>query len=166
MITVRRIAALTIFLFLVFHFKLPGKMIDTDEEQIRAARQSSNAAIATKDTNLIARYWTADFHMISSRNAEVSGLEMNRHLFATELFTKKEVLYVRTTEKVIVNTKWNMASETGLWTGQWREPDGLVKISGNYFAKWHKVNGSWKIRAEIYVPLHCNGSRFCEQQVF
>jgi ketosteroid isomerase-like protein len=137
-----------------------------DEEQIRQARKSSNHAIEVRDTNLIAQFWTNDYHLISSRNAEVSGLENNRHLFAKELFTKKDVLYIRNTKSISINPQWKMAGESGTWTGQWREPDGLLEINGNYFAKWHKVNGTWKIRAEIFVPLKCSGSKTCAVMPF
>jgi ketosteroid isomerase-like protein len=137
-----------------------------DEMAIRNARLNSNAAIVSKDTNAIAQYWADDYHLVSSRNSEVAGRVKNRHNFATELYTKKEVLYVRSSQKVDVYAPWNMAAETGVWTGQWREPDGLVQLKGSYLAKWHKVNGEWKIRAEIFVPLSCTGSSFCDKKPF
>ena len=114
----------------------------------------------------LAETWTSDYHIISSRNFEINGLVNNRHLFAKEFSNKKEILYVRTTNNVEVFTDWNMASENGTWTGQWLEPDGLVKFTGTYFAKWHKVNREWKIRAEIFAPLTCKGSLFCEKKPF
>jgi ketosteroid isomerase-like protein len=138
----------------------------SDEQRIREARLRSNAAIAAKDTNGIAAAWTDDFHIVSSRNSEVSGKDAARHLFATEFQSKKGLLYIRTSDEVKVNPAWNMASETGHWTGTWQEPDGTVRIGGNYFAKWHKVDGLWKIRAEIFVPLFCEGSSFCDRKPF
>jgi len=145
----------------------PAKYLTkADEASIRQARQESNRGIATKDTIAIARYWAEDYHLVSSRNSEVAGLAKNRHLFATELYSKKEVLYVRTTQQVSLFPTWNMAAENGTWTGQWREPDGLVQLKGTYYAKWHKVDGTWKIRAEIFVPLSCTGSAFCDKKPF
>jgi len=138
----------------------------SDDLLIREARTRSNSAIAARDTNALAAEWTEDFHVISSRNSEVSGKANNRHLFANEFQTKKNLIYIRSTDKVKVNPAWNMASESGQWTGSWQEPDGLVKIGGNYFAKWHKMKGVWKIRAEIFVPLYCTGSVFCDKTPF
>ncbi len=138
--------------------------VGEDEKLIREVRQKSNDAIAKQDTVALAGTWTNDFHIISSRNFEISGLENNRHNFAKEFAIKKEILYVRTTSKVEVFADWEMASENGTWIGQWQEPDGLVKFTGTYFAKWHKVEGQWKIRAEIFVPLSCSGSAFCEKK--
>ena len=135
-----------------------------DEKMILQARSISNQAIADHDTVALAKIWCDDYHVISSRNFEVAGREKNRHHFAMEFSTKKEVVYVRTPRKIEVNTFWNMAAEQGDWNGQWQEPDGLVKLSGTYYAKWHKENGEWKIRAEIFTPLTCSGSVFCKQQ--
>ncbi|MBY0434965.1 MAG: nuclear transport factor 2 family protein [Cyclobacteriaceae bacterium] len=132
--------------------------------QIREARNLSNLAIANHDTVTIANYWTDDFHVVSSRNFEVAGREANRQIFVRDFKTKKDVVYVRTPTQVEIFLDWNMASETGTWTGQWQEPDGLVKLSGTYYAKWHKIDGTWKIRAEIFTPLACAGSAFCNQQ--
>ena len=143
-----------------------NKNVSTDEKLIREARQRSNDAIAKQDTLALAEVWTSDYHIISSRNYEISGMENNRHNFAKEFASKKELLYVRTTNEVEVFANWNMASEQGTWTGQWLEPDGLVKLTGTYFAKWHKVDDQWKIRAEIFVPLSCTGSSFCEKKPF
>ncbi len=137
-----------------------------DEKLIYAARQRSNDAIVRQDTTALAEIWTSDYHIISSRNFEISGMENNRTSFAKEFATKKSVLYVRTTNKVEVFGNWKMASEQGTWTGQWQEPDGLVKLTGTYLAKWHKLAGQWKIRAEIFVPLSCTGSSFCEKKPF
>jgi|688.fasta_scaffold39230_4 ketosteroid isomerase-like protein len=134
-----------------------------DEQLIREARNLSNLAIAHHDTINIANYWTNDFHVISSRNFEVTGLEANRQIFVRDFKTKKEVVYVRTPLQVEIFSDWSMASETGTWTGQWKESDGIVKISGTYYAKWHKIDGTWKIRAEIFTPLSCLGSTFCKQ---
>jgi hypothetical protein len=54
-----------------------------------------------------------------------------------------------------------MAAENGEWIGRWQEADAEIIIKGTYYAKWHKVNDKWKIRAEIFVPLSCEGSKFC-----
>jgi ketosteroid isomerase-like protein len=137
-----------------------------DEELIHQARLKSNDAIARQDTTALAEVWTNDYHLISSRNFEISGMKNNRHYFAKEFASKKKLLYVRTTTKVEVFVNWNMASENGTWTGEWLEPDGLVKLTGTYFAKWHKINNEWKIRAEIFVPLSCTGSSFCKKKPF
>lgn len=141
----------------------PKSSPSPDEIQIREARHLSNLAIANHDTVTIANYWTDDFHVVSSRNFELAGREANRQIFVRDFKTKQDVVYVRTPAQVEIFPDWGMASETGMWTGQWLETDGLVKLSGTYYAKWHKIDGTWKIRAEIFTPLACTGSAFCTQ---
>ena len=138
----------------------------SDDQLIRAARSRSNAAIAAHDTTAMIAEWTPDYHIVSSRNSEVAGASQNAYWFGQEFSKKKDVVYVRSTEKIEVNTPWSMAAETGRWEGNWQEPDGKVRIGGTYYAKWHKVNGAWKIRAEIFTPLYCNGSSFCDKKPF
>ena len=137
-----------------------------DELLIRKARILSNEAIAKKDTNAIADIWTEDYHLISSRNFEESGKEKNLHFFAKDITSKDNKNYIRTTLSIEVFPLWNMAAESGEWIGRWQEADGEIILKGTYYAKWHKVNDQWKIRAEIFVPLSCSGSKFCDVKPF
>ncbi|MBL7861861.1 MAG: nuclear transport factor 2 family protein [Cyclobacteriaceae bacterium] len=157
---------IVLFLLLAGFTKLPAqkKVISPDEQQIREARQHSNQAIARHDTIALTSHWTEDFHLITSRNTEVSGREANRISFANEFKNKPDVIYVRTPSSVEVFSDWGMASESGTWTGQWKEPDGMVSVSGTYYAKWHNINGVWKIRAEVFTPQYCTGSAFCQRK--
>lgn len=135
---------------------------DPEEVLIRSARQVSNEAIAKKDTAMLVSVWTLDYHLVTSRNFERSGRIANRDWFASEYTSKPDVIYVRTPETIQVFSKWNMASESGTWVGRWTDQGEPCELSGSYFAKWHKVNGRWLIRAEVFVPLSCSG-KFCEK---
>ncbi|MDZ7647055.1 MAG: nuclear transport factor 2 family protein [Cytophagales bacterium] len=126
--------------------------------------KQSNQAIANHDSLAVADFLTEDFHIVSSRNSESSGRDSMRQSFSQEFKVKPDVIYIRTPVTIQVYENWDMASEIGTWTGQWQEPDGLVKLTGSYYAKWHKVNGTWKIRAELFTPLTCEGSKFCDQK--
>jgi ketosteroid isomerase-like protein len=137
-----------------------------DENLIRQARKLSNEAIAKKDSNALAEIWTDDYHLLSSRSIELSGKENNRHLFAQDFTSAHSKLFVRSTTHIDIFPAWNMAAENGNWTGHWKEADGDVNISGTYYAKWHKINGQWKIRAEIFVPISCSGSKYCRENPF
>ncbi len=134
-----------------------------EEVSIRQVRQLSNQAIAKHDTVALLKAWATDYHMITSRNAEVSGAANAVHKFADEFKVRPDVIYIRTPDKVEVFAKWNMASEQGRWTGQWMDANQVIKVSGTYFAKWHYVNNQWLIRAEVFVPLACEGGAFCDQ---
>ena len=131
--------------------------------KIRSVREYSNQAIERKDTAAMASVWTTDYHIVTSRNFEVMGRIANRDRFFNEFVSKPDVIYVRMPVTIEVFDKWNMASETGTWIGHWTEQGTLVELSGSYFAKWHRLNGTWRIRAEVFVPLKCVGGDFCNE---
>ncbi|NOT76383.1 MAG: nuclear transport factor 2 family protein [Cyclobacteriaceae bacterium] len=134
-----------------------------DEDLIRTERTRSNDAIQKKDTATLASIWTTDYHCITSRNFQASGRNENRDRFASEFIAKPDVIYIRTPEKIEIFPTWKMAAENGTWVGRWTEKGAKIEISGTYYAKWHKLNGQWMIRAEIFTPLKCTGGEFCDQ---
>jgi ketosteroid isomerase-like protein len=152
----------TVFACVLLTFCKPQPMNNDSkaETEIRSVRAESNRAIANHDTAAIARTWTIDYHIVSSRNNETSGRKANADRFDNEFTSKPDVIYIRTTGAVDVFDQWSMASETGTWIGRWTEEGETAELSGTYFAKWHKVEGQWLIRAEIFVPLKCRG-KFC-----
>lgn len=135
----------------------------TEETLIREARTKSNEAIAAHDAKAMASFWTSDFHIITSRNSEMSGKNTNRERMESEFSSKPDVLYVRTPQTVQVFEAWGMASENGTWVGSWTENGQKIELTGTYMAKWHKLDGSWLIRAEVFVPLTCSGGAYCDK---
>ncbi len=135
----------------------------SDEQSIRQARHDSNQAIAAHQIETVGTFWTDDYHIITSRNAETSGKAANIERFQNEVKAKPDVIYIRTPQTIHVFSQWKMASEEGSWEGRWSEDGSVIQLKGTYFAKWHQVNGSWLIRAEIFVPLSCEGGLFCER---
>jgi ketosteroid isomerase-like protein len=135
-----------------------------DERLIRAARARSNAAIATHDVPAITSVWMDSVHVVSSTSAQTAGLGANRQRFVQQFKNRPDTIYVRTPASIEVYPAWNVAAERGEWTGRWTEPDGLLTIGGTYLAQWRKIDGEWLIQAELYVPTHCRGSRYCRQR--
>jgi ketosteroid isomerase-like protein len=133
----------------------------SDEAAIRAARQQSNQAIAAHDVAAIARHWLADVHIVTSTSAQASGRDANGERMAQQFARRPDTLYVRTPSEVDVWPAWAVAAERGTWTGRWTEPDGVVQIAGTYLAQWRKVEGGWRLQAELFVPTSCRGSRYC-----
>ena len=129
-----------------------------DEAAIRAGRAASNASIKGHDTTGIASHWLPDVHIVTSTAAQSTGVEPNRERMAQQFQRRPDTIYVRTPGTVEVLAAWDVASERGEWTGGWTEPDGKVDIGGTYLAQWRKVDGRWKIQAELYVPTRCSGS--------
>ena len=59
---------------------------------------------------------------------------------------------------VNVSSYNDLAAERGNWVGRWTAPEGPVEVGGTYFAQWRKVGADWKIRAEVFVGLYCDGA--------
>jgi uncharacterized protein (TIGR02246 family) len=141
-----------------------ARQMSTDERMIREARARSNAAIAAHDPASIARLWMNDVLVVRSTGSQVAGRERNQERMAQQFATRPDTIYVRQPSAIDVYLPWAMASERGEWTARWTEPDGAVDIAGTYMAQWHQVDGAWLIRAELYVPTRCSGSRYCSQR--
>jgi ketosteroid isomerase-like protein len=135
-----------------------------DEQLIRDARARSNAAIAAHDLAAIARVWMEDVHIVSSTSAQTAGRELNRQRMARQFTNRPDTVYVRRPTAIDVYPSWAVASERGEWTGRWTEPDGSLEIGGTYQAQWRKIDGQWLVQAELYVPTHCTGARYCRQR--
>ena len=135
-----------------------------DERLIRETRSRSNAAIAAHDLDGIAGAWMPDVHVVSSTSAQTAGSQGNRQRMAQQFKNRPDTIYVRTPATVQVFDSWNVASERGEWIGRWTEPDGKLEVGGTYQAQWRKIDGRWLIQAELYVPTHCRGSKYCKQR--
>ena len=136
----------------------------TDEQAIRDSRARSNAAIAAHDVAAIARAWVNDVHVVSSTSTQTAGSQANQQRMARQFETKPDTIYIRTPATIDVYSPWNVASERGEWVGRWTEPDGKLEIGGTYLAQWRRIDGRWLIQAELYVPTHCRGSKYCSQR--
>ncbi len=138
----------------------PSAKMTPDEREIRLVREASNAAIAAHDTTAMAKTLSVDYNVVTSRNAVSVGRSAMLQRFAADA---PDVIYIRTSEVIRVFPEWKMASETGTWVGRWKDGSDSIELSGTYFAKWHKVDGQWVIRAEIFTPLRCLGGQFCDR---
>jgi uncharacterized protein (TIGR02246 family) len=154
----------TIFLLTAFVRPVAGQTMTNDERMIREARAASNRAIAAHDADAMAGYWMPDFHITPSTSVLRAGREDNRRSFAQLFAERPDVVYVRTPDTVELFLPWDVAAESGHWTGQWTQVDGVTRIGGTYYAQWRKVDGRWLIQAEIFVPTYCEGSSYCSKR--
>ncbi len=133
----------------------------SDEQQIRARRESSNAAIARHDAAGIGAFLAPNAIVVTSNSIHREGRDANVQSFADQFRTRPDVVYRRTPDDVRVFAPWQMAAERGRWTGSWTEADGKIQLTGSYYAKWRKVDGAWLIESETYVPETCTGGAYC-----
>lgn len=142
-----------------------GRTLDAqspgDVAEIRRLRASSNAAIARHDTAGIGAILAPHLIVVSSNSAQSIGKQSMLDRFAQQFASRGDVTYRRTPRDVRVFAAWGMASEAGEWTGSWTDPDGKLALGGRYFAKWRKIDGSWRVESETYVPEYCRGGGYC-----
>lgn len=129
---------------------------------VRAARAASNAAIAARDTITLASLVTPSYHSVSSRNAHSNGRAGEGERWRQQFTAHPDVSYVRTPSTIRLFAPWQMAEETGRWVGRWTEADGRVEIRGSYVAKWRRIDGQWLLEAEVFTPISCRGSTYCQ----
>ena len=120
-----------------------------DADLIRAARQSSNQAIAKQDVEGITSFWLDDYVVIRGSGVIESGKEVNRANWH-KIFKEAPKTYFERTPSEIIISKNNpdMAWETGIWKGF-----NTYSKGGRYSAQWKKKDGAWKIQAELFVAL-------------
>lgn len=133
-----------------------------DQSAIRAARDRSNRAIAAHDADGVARVFLPEYVSVSSTNHRTIGRDAGRASFAQHFATRPGVVFVRSPLTITVNTAWGQAGERGEWTGQWRSSDGMIHVRGDYFAKWKKLGGDWRLLTETFVQTSCTGGHYCD----
>lgn len=128
-----------------------------DEAAIRAVRAESNAAIAAHDVGRLAPLFTEDVVIVAGGGDSVIGRDATLRRFADAFGDEDFVDYVRTPEMIEVASYGVRAAERGHWVGRWRSPLGETRMSGAYLAHWVRPQGPWRIHAETFVTLACEG---------
>jgi len=120
--------------------------------QVRSARLAQNAALAARLIDSAATFWTADVIIVTSRGQALRGKEAYRLAFVGD----SVMTYVRTPLRIEAASAWPLAWEEGVWSGH-MGTGGAAVIGGRYAAQWHKIDGRWLIRSEVFVALTCSG---------
>jgi ketosteroid isomerase-like protein len=122
---------------------------------VRSARAQQNTAIAARDFDRAASFWTEDVVIRSGLGLIIQGRANLRSAFVADTTT----VFHREPDRVDVsdNERWPLAFESGTWTGR-AATGGKPLVRGRYAAQWIKRDGHWLIRAEVFVALGCAGS--------
>jgi uncharacterized protein (TIGR02246 family) len=121
----------------------------SDEQLIRNARAASNAAIAKRDMDGIAKFWLPDFVQVRGNGTSEKGKDAIIKIWNDMFKTNPTSSFVRTPSEVIISEgDGMMAWEKGAWEGI-----NSYSKGGNYSAMWRKKDGEWKIQAELFVAL-------------
>jgi ketosteroid isomerase-like protein len=126
-------------------------------DDIRGLRNQSNAAIARHDAEAVVSFLDAEYQITVGSGDLFHGKAAELDAWRAEFARAADLVYVRKPESVEVSTSGERAAEIGAWVGAWTTPKGPLRFRGRYAAHWRKVGGLWKIRAELFVTLSCEG---------
>ncbi len=126
-------------------------------DKIRSLRHQSNAAIARHDVDGVLSLLDVEYQITTGSGSLGHGRAGERDAWTAEFARASDLMYVRAPDSIEVSTSGVRAAETGTWTGSWSTPTGLRKSGGRYAAHWRLVDGSWRIRSELFVALTCEG---------
>ena len=127
-------------------------------DRIRSLRRQSNAAIARHDADGVVSLLDVEYQITTGDGTLSQGRAGERAAWITEFARASDLVYLRTPSSIDVSASGTRAAEVGEWSGSWTTSKGVVKAGGRYAAYWRLVDGSWRIRAELFVTLHCKGS--------
>jgi ketosteroid isomerase-like protein len=146
--------------FFLFVVALPAALSaqQDDVEMIRALRAQSNEALARHDVEGILATVDPQIHVTGGGGQLIPGADSLGASFGAQFNEFDDLVYVRSLESVEISASLPRAAENGTWVGTLTVPTGPVRAGGQYSAHWHKVDGRWLIRSEIYIELFCEGS--------
>lgn len=122
-------------------------MNNKEQELIRKHRLDSNACIAKKDVDGVAKYWMSDFVQVAGDGSHTIG----KALIAADwkyMFSHSSPVFERLPDEIVIAEAGDLAWEKGTWV--YRND----KYWGNYSAMWRKVKGKWLTQCELYVSLN------------
>jgi ketosteroid isomerase-like protein len=135
--------------------------VHKDAEAIRLARKDLNDALASRNLERYASYWTKDATVVWAGGELRTGIDDNwkrlAGTFADPHFSGK-----RNAEQIEVAKGSLSASESGNWIWTFGLKDGAVATyRGRYLIMWRKDAGLWRIQSELYVSTSCAGDAGC-----
>tara|TARA_R110002049_G_C9110975_1_gene557726 strand:- start:1180 stop:1638 length:459 start_codon:yes stop_codon:yes gene_type:complete len=130
--------------------------IDVNRNKILKLRSGSNLAIKNQQIENILEYLTEDINIVASNGEIFSGKIAFKNALTNVFNRNPDLYFVRNPEEVLINTKDNIAWKKGTWTALGPETDSWKNYGGNYSAYWVKIDGTWKIKSELFVRLYCN----------
>jgi hypothetical protein len=138
----------------------PSPSSDPDEVAIRAARGRLNEALAKRQFAAMNEELVDNVSMTGPVWRTV-GRDQLLQAYTRLTSRRPDLVWVREPQAVRINASWLFASESGEWRESWREGGVFTELHGSYLALWRKVEGRWLLDAEVFVPLSCAGSSYC-----
>ena len=124
-----------------------GAMVQ--EQLIRELDAKWVAAVAAKDVDAIARIYTVDGMFLAPNAPLVEGREGIAEAWAG-LLGLPGISFTFEPTRIEVSASADLASDVGTFALAFDGEGGRVRDRGKYVLVWKKVNGAWKVLADIF----------------
>lgn len=120
---------------------------------IRMRRAAFNRALAEGDLGAVGPLLAPNVVLVAGTDsALISGRKAQLVAWKREFAAPARTIYTRTPATIRVSDVEPIALEHGQWQGV-MAGSGEVLASGDYTAKWRRIDADWVIEAEIYLTL-------------
>jgi uncharacterized protein (TIGR02246 family) len=119
-----------------------------EEQTIRDLDRRFVEAVGSIDTMSIANVYAADGYFMPPNAPRIDGRDAIRSAWAGMLQGSNFSLTLRPTEIVVAQSA-DIAYDIGTYSLGMDGPEGRIEDEGKYVVVWKKVNGEWKIVADI-----------------
>ena len=119
-----------------------------EEQTIRDLDRRWVEAVGSIDTMSIANVFAADGYFMPPNAPRIDGRDAIRSAWAVSLQGPNVSLTFRPTEIVVAQSA-DMAYDIGTYNLAMDGPEGRIEDEGKYVVVWKKVNGEWKVVADI-----------------
>lgn len=120
-----------------------------DEQAIRSTNERWLQLIRAKDAAAIAQLYADDGAVMPPNEKAASGRESIEHWWSSSMQMPGFDLTFET-DQLVVSQAGDMALDRGTYRFAATPPGGAIDDSGKYVVVWRKVDGEWKVAADIF----------------
>lgn len=120
-----------------------------DAQAIRSANERWLALIRAKDAAAIAQMYAEDGALMAPNSPMANSSQAIRDAWQSMMQTPDFDLTFEA-HSIIVSASGDMALDRGTYALAMNPPSGPVRDKGKYVVVWRKVEGEWKVAADIF----------------
>lgn len=147
--------ALSIILLLMGLGAVSPSLAGDDSDKIEAMNAQWVKAFEQRDFQSMQALFTSDSLLLSPNEPAVKGPEAVVQVWKSWAeFTNVAIAWAA--NRIDVSSSGDMAYDYGWYTFAFDSENGRVEDKGKYIAVWKKVDGTWKVAADIFnsdLPL-------------
>lgn len=125
------------------------KSAAADEQAIRGANERWLQLIRSKDASGIGQLYAQDAVALPQNEKAAIGREAIGQWWGRQMQTPDYALTFGT-DQLVFSTSGDMALDRGWYRFSAKGPKGPIKDTGKYVVVWRKIDGEWKVAADIY----------------